>query len=305
MSLMSDDPLWESLRQVRVVPEMRKPRFASSRNPSVPDLRTKLFSRTSAQGAQELAIKEPLLGGFLYSKILNQPTFERSLAFLLATKLATSTILASQWNDLIIDAITTSAEEEQNKSPGAGSIAAAARADLKAIKYRDPACPSYVHAFLFYKGFQGLQAQRVSHWLWGHKRKVLACMVQSSISETFGMDLHPGAKFGKGIMIDHATGIVVGETAVVDDDCSLFHGVTLGGTGKQAGDRHPKLQKRVTVGAHASVLGNITIGHDTKIGASAAILHDLPPRSVVVGHKGIIIAKRRKGEKASAVMSKL
>jgi serine acetyltransferase len=106
-------------------------------------------------------------------------------------------------------------------------------------------------------------------------------------------------------MIDHATGIVVGETAVVDDDCSLFHGVTLGGTGKEAGDRHPKLQKRVTVGAHASVLGNITIGHDTKIGASAAILHDLPPRSVVVGHKGIIIAKRRKGEKASAIMSKL
>ena len=223
----------------------RVSRDAFTHFPPVPDLGTKLFPRTSAQGAQELAIKEPLLGGFLYSKILNQPTFERSLAFLLATKLATSTILASQWNDLIIDAITTSAEEEQNKSPGAGSIAAAARADLEAIKYRDPACPSYVHAFLFYKGFQGLQAQRVSHWLWGHKRKVLACMVQSSISETFGMDLHPGAKFGRGIMIDHATGIVVGETAVVDDDCSLFHGVTLGGTGKEAGDRHPKLQKRV------------------------------------------------------------
>ena len=141
----------------------------------------------------------------------------------------------------MIGAITTSAEEGQNKSPGAGSIAAAARADLEAIKYRDPACPSYVHAFLFYKGFQGLQAQRVSRWLWGHNRKVLACMVQSSISETFGIDPHPGAQFGKGIMIDHATPIAVGETAAVDDARSMFHAVSLGCTGKQAADRHRKL----------------------------------------------------------------
>ena len=257
------------------------------------------------EGARELAEKEPLMKGFLEAKILNQSTFERSLASLLSLKLATSTILASQWNDLIIDAIDSSLDEEKNQSPGNGSIACACRKDLEAILKKDPACPSYAHAFLFYKGFQGLAAQRVSHWLWGHGRKVLACLVQSSISETFGMDLHPGAKFGRGILIDHATGIVVGETAVVDDECSLFHGVTLGGTGKHVGDRHPKLGKRVTVGAHASVLGNITVGHDTKIGASAAILHDLPPRSVVVGHKGIIIAKRRKGEKASVTMSKL
>lgn len=251
-----------------------------------------------------------MLGGFLYSKILNQPTFERSLAFLLATKLANSTILASQWNDLIIDAITSSADEEKANNgkkvaPGSGSIADAARADLEAFKLRDPACPSYVHAFLFYKGFQGLQAQRVSHWLWGHGRTVIACTVQSNISETFGMDLHPGAKFGRGIMIDHATGIVVGETAEVGDDCSLFHGVTLGGTGKAAGDRHPKLEKRVTVGAHASVLGNITIGHDSKIGASASILHDLPPRSVVVGHKGQVLMRKKKTEKPGLLTSKL
>ena len=108
--------------------------------------------------------------------------------------------------------------------------------------------------------FQGLQAQRVSHWLWRRDRKVLACMVQSCLSEVFGMDLHPAANFGRGVMLDHATGIVVGETAVVGDECSLFHGVTLGGTGKIAGDRHPKLGKRVVVGAGASVLGNITIG---------------------------------------------
>lgn len=264
------------------------------------------------EGARELALREPLMKTFVHANILNQPTFERSLASLLSLKLETSTILASQWNDLVIDALTTSAEEEEvavrkkhPPSPGTGSIALACRADLLAIKHRDPACPSFVHAFLFYKGFQGLAAQRVSHWLWGHGRKVLACLVQSSISETFGMDLHPGAKFGRGIMIDHATGIVVGETAVVDDDCSLFHGVTLGGTGKHAGDRHPTLGKRVTVGAHASVLGAITIGADSKIGASAAILHDLPPRSVVVGHKGIIVGKRKKGHGGAVAMSKL
>jgi serine O-acetyltransferase len=108
-----------------------------------------------------------------------------------------------------------------------------------------------------------------------------------------GMDCHPAAKFGRGIMIDHGTGVVVGETAVVDDDCSLFHGVTLGGTGKVGGDRHPKLGKRVYVGCYASVLGDIQIGHDTKIGANASIMHDLPPRSVVVGHKGIVIGKKR------------
>jgi serine O-acetyltransferase len=263
-------------------------------------------------GAQALVEKEPLLGGYMYSTILNQPTFERSLAFLIASKLATSTILASQWNDLIIDALASTAaapgeESHQHPPPGTGSIADAARADLEAIRTRDPACPTYTHAFLFFKGFSGLQAHRVAHWLWREGRKVLACVVQSNLSEVFGMDLHPAAKFGRGVMIDHATGIVVGETAVVEDDCSLFHGVTLGGTGKVRGDRHPKLGKRVVVGAHASVLGNITIGHDSKIGASASILHDLPPRSVVVGHKGIVIYKNKGEEemKGTTRLSKL
>ena len=267
------------------------------------------------QGAEELVKQEPLLGGFVFSTILNQPNFERSLAFLLASKLATDTILTTQWNDLVIDAITSTKEEEEETAtrtssgsgggggdehkgplPGTGSIADAARADLRAIKSRDPACPSFCHAFLFFKGFQGLQAQRVSHWLWSGGRTVIASSIQSVVSCAFGMDLHPAAKFGRGIMIDHGTGVVVGETAVVEDDCSLFHGVTLGGTGKIGGDRHPKIQKRVVLGAYASVLGNITIGHDSKIGASASILHDLPPRSVVVGHKGIVIYKGKKNK---------
>lgn len=238
----------------------------------------------------------------MFSTVLNQPTFERSLAFLLAGKLATDTIMATQWNDLIIDALTSTGEEDARSgsgerygpAPGMGSIANAALADLEAIKHRDPACPNFTHAFLFFKGFQGLQAQRVSHWLWRKGRTVIASSMQSIISTKFGMDLHPAAKFGRGIMMDHGTGVVVGETAVVEDDCTLFHGVTLGGTGKVAGDRHPKIGKRVVMGAYCSVLGNIKIGHDSKIGASAAILHDLPPRSVVVGHKGIVIYSHRK-----------
>lgn len=267
-SSSSSDPIWESLRA----------------------------------GAQALVDKEPLMGGFVYATILNQPSFERALGFLLASKIANTTILAGQWNDLFMDALNGTNEESHReyRGPGTGSIGDAARADLKAIVERDPACPSYTHAFCFFKGFQGLQAQRVSHWLWGHKRKILACKVQSLISEVFGMDLHPAARFGRGVMIDHGHGVVVGETAVVDDDCTLLHGVTLGGTGKVRGDRHPKLGKRVVVGSNASVLGNVKVGDDCKIGAGAALIHDLPPRTTIVGHKGRVVTK-----KASHIPSKL
>ena len=159
--------------------------------------------------------KEPLMGGFVYATILNQPSFERALGFLLAGKMASATILAGQWSDLIMDALNATNEEKNReyRGPGTGSIGEAARADLKAIVERDPACPSYTHAFCFFKGFHGLQAQRVSHWLWGHQRKVLACKMQSLVSEVYGMDLHPAARFGRGVMIDHGHGVVVGETA--------------------------------------------------------------------------------------------
>ena len=246
-------------------------------------------------GAQALVDKEPLMGGFVYATILNQPSFERALGFLLAGKMASATILAGQWSDLIMDALNATNEEKNReyRGPGTGSIGEAARADLKAIVERDPACPSYTHAFCFFKGFHGLQAQRVSHWLWGHQRKVLACKMQSLVSEVYGMDLHPAARFGRGVMIDHGHGVVVGETAVVDDDCTLLHGVTLGGTGKVRGDRHPKLGKRVVVGSNASVLGNVKVGHDCKIGAGAALIHDLPPNTTIVGHKGRVVTKKQ------------
>lgn len=241
-------------------------------------------------GARELVSQEPLLGGLIYSKILNQPTFEKSLSYVLSSKIANAQVLAGQWQELMFEAM--------QKEP---VISYCAATDIRACVERDPACPNPTHCFLFYKGFHGLQTQRVSHWLWGHGRKPLACYMQSLVSETFGMDLHPAAMFGRGVMIDHATSIVVGETAVIGDGCTLFHGVTLGGTGKTRGDRHPKLGKRVVVGSNASILGNVKVADDCKIGSSAVLVHDVPRGTTIVGTKGKVLS----GKYGSALRSRL
>jgi len=246
--------------------------------------------RDITEGAQELVSREPLLGGLIYSKILNQPTFEKSLSYVLSSKIANAQVLAGQWQELMFEAI--------QKEP---VISYSAATDIRACVERDPACPNPTHCFLFYKGFHGLQTQRVSHWLWGHERKPLACYMQSLVSEKFGMDLHPAAMFGRGVMIDHATSIVVGETAVIGDGCTLFHGVTLGGTGKIRGDRHPKLGKRVVVGSNASILGNVKVADDCKIGSSAVLVHDVPRGTTIVGTKGKVLS----GKYGSALRSRL
>ena len=238
-------------------------------------------------GARELVSQEPLLGGLIYSKILNQPTFEKSLSYVLSSKIANAQVLAGQWQELMFEAI--------QKEPVISYCA------LRYSRGNGPACPNPTHCFLIYKGFHGLQTQRVSHWLWGHGRKPLACYMQSLVSETFGMDLHPAAMFGRGVMIDHATSIVVGETAVIGDGCTLFHGVTLGGTGKTRGDRHPKLGKRVVVGSNASILGNVKVADDCKIGSSAVLVHDVPPGTTIVGTKGKVLS----GKYGSALRSRL
>jgi len=246
--------------------------------------------RDITEGAQELVSREPLLGGLIYSKILNQQTFEKSLSYVLSSKIANAQVLAGQWQELMFEAI--------QKEP---VISYSAATDIRACVERDPACPNPTHCFLFYKGFHGLQTQRVSHWLWGHERKPLACYMQSLVSEKFGMDLHPAAMFGRGVMIDHATSIVVGETAVIGDGCTLFHGVTLGGTGKIRGDRHPKLGKRVVVGSNASILGNVKVADDCKIGSSAVLVHDVPRGTTIVGTKGKVLS----GKYGSALRSRL
>ena len=215
---------------------------------------------------------EPLLGGLIHSSLLHHPSLERALAYRFSMKLA-----SGEMSEQILREI---ADEAYSSDPELGQIA---RADLTAVFDRDPACLRYLQPILFFKGYQAVQAYRVGHWLWQQGRRDLAYFVQMRVSEAFGVDIHPAAKVGRGIMIDHAHSIVIGETAVVGDNVSMLHSVTLGGTGKEDGDRHPKIGNGVLIGAGAKVLGNITIGHCSRIAAGSVVLQDVPPCKTVAG----------------------
>ena len=170
-------------------------------------------------------------------------------------------------------------------------LALAARADLVATYDRDPACHRFMQPLLFFKGFQAIQAYRLGHWLWENGKKDLAYFIQMRTSEMFGIDIHPAAKIGKGIMIDHAHSIVVGETAVVGDNVSMLHSVTLGGTGKEDDDRHPKIGDGVLIGAGAKVLGNIHVGNCSRVAAGSVVLTDVPPKKTVAGVPAKIVGE--------------
>ena len=215
---------------------------------------------------------EPLLGGLIHSSLLHHATLERALAYRFSMKLA-----SREMSEQILREI---ADEAYTSDPDLGQIA---RADLTAVFDRDPACLRYLQPILFFKGYQAMQAYRVGHWLWQQGRRDLAYFVQMRVSEAFGVDIHPAARIGRGIMIDHAHSIVIGETAVVGDNVSMLHSVTLGGTGKEDGDRHPKIGNGVLIGAGAKVLGNITIGHCSRIAAGSVVLQDVPPCKTVAG----------------------
>ncbi|GGH57997.1 serine O-acetyltransferase [Frigidibacter albus] len=221
----------------------------------------------------EAAVKgEPLLGGLIHSSLLHHPTFERALAFRFSLKLASGE-MSEQILREIADAAFADAPE----------IGRAARADVVAVHDRDPACHRFLQPVLFFKGYQAIQAYRIGHWLWQQGRRDMAYFVQMRVSEVFGVDIHPGARIGQGIMIDHAHSIVIGETAVVGDNVSMLHSVTLGGTGKDDGDRHPKIGDGVLIGAGAKVLGNISVGRCSRIAAGSVVLTDVPPCTTVAG----------------------
>lgn len=228
--------------------------------------------QTIRQETREQVEEEPALASFLHATILNHDTLESALSFHLAHKLANPAISALQIREII--------EESMMHDR---CISDAVRADIRAVYDRDSACNSYALPFLYFKGFHALQAFRVAHCLYKRGRKSLAYFLQSHIALTFGVDIHPAAKIGKGIMMDHATGIVIGETTVIEDDVSLMQAVTLGGTGKEASDRHPKVRKGVLVGAGAKILGNIEIGEGAKVGAGSVVLEAVPPHTTVVG----------------------
>lgn len=222
--------------------------------------------------AAQVVSEEPLLGGLVHSTILHHASLERALSYRLALKLATGGMSEQLLREIIEDA--------HNRDP---SLGVAARADLVAVYERDPACHRLVQPILYFKGYQALQAYRVGHWLWTEGRKDMAYFFQARMSEVFGVDIHPAARMGRGIMMDHAHSIVIGETAVVGDNVSMLHSVTLGGTGKEDEDRHPKIGSGVLIGAGAKVLGNIRVGDCSRIAAGSVVLDDVEPKKTVAG----------------------
>lgn len=222
--------------------------------------------------AQRDAEREPCLAGFLYETVLRHPSLMQALGSLLAHKLASPTMAALTLFDLAKDAF------ERDPFIGESVIA-----DLQAVISRDPATRGYSQPLMYFKGFHAVSSFRIAHHLWVTDRTALALFLQSRISEVFAVDIHPGARIGRGIMFDHATSVVIGETAVIEDNFSMLHEVTLGGTGKAGGDRHPKVGRGVMIGAGAKVLGNITVGEGAKIGAGSVVLQDVAPFTTVAG----------------------
>jgi serine O-acetyltransferase len=230
--------------------------------------------------AEELAQSEPELASFAHATILKHERLEQALSYHLAKKIGNEDLSPMQVREIFEDVLLA--------DPAIGE---AVRADLSAVFQRDPACHSYAQAFLFFKGFHALQSYRVAHYLWTHGRKTMALFIQNRMSDLFAVDIHPAAKLGRGIMIDHATGVVIGETAVVGDDVSMLHGVTLGGTGKQDEDRHPKVGRGVLLSTGAKVLGNIQIGECARVGAGSVVLKSVPPHTTVAGVPARVIGK--------------
>jgi serine O-acetyltransferase len=236
---------------------------ASSTPPVWAALRNEAYAASKSEAA---------LASLLATVILKHDTLGDALSFQLARKLGDQELGAMSLRDTI--------EEAYDSDPALVEIA---EADLKAVFERDPACRGYVQPFLFFKGFQALQTHRVAHWLWKEGRETLAFHLQSRVSELFQVDIHPATRIGRGIFVDHGTGIVLGETAVVGDDVSMLHGVTLGGTGAERGDRHPKVGKGVLLAAGAKVLGNLKIGDYAKIAAGSVVLKDVPAGCTAAG----------------------
>ena len=239
------------------------------------------------------ADEEPILGSYFHATVLNHHSFGAALSFRLASKLDNPMLPTMLIRDVIQEAIEADAQ-----------ILQAAATDMVATFTRDPACEDLLTPFLFFKGFHALQAHRIAHWLWGRKRKTLAQFFQNQISVTLGVDIHPAARFGAGIMLDHATGLVAGETAVVEDDVSILHAVTLGGTGKETGDRHPKIRRGVLLAAGCKIIGNVEVGEGAKVGAGSVVLRDVPRQVTVAGVPAKIVGTT-KGLSAHAMDQQL
>lgn len=227
---------------------------------------------TIQEEAKEEVKTEPFLASFYHSCIINHPDLQSALSYILASKLADDVIPAMLLRELLEHAMEADA-----------AIIRCACADIMAVRSRDPAVDKCSTVLLYLKGFHALQAHRVAHWMWQQGRKSMALYIQSRVSSVFQVDIHPAARIGSGVMFDHATGIVVGETCVIEDDVSILQNVTLGGTGKESGDRHPKIREGVMIAAGAKIFGNIEVGRCAKVGGGSVVLDPVPANTTVVG----------------------
>ncbi len=236
--------------------------------------------QTIRREAEQEVRSEPLLASSMHAAILKHDTLEQALSFNLATKLGSQILPAILLRELFDEALY---EDHY--------IGIAVRADLRAVRERDPACHRFLTPLLYFKGYNAVQSYRAGHWLWQHNRRSLALFLQSRVSEVLAVDIHPAARIGIGIMVDHATGLVIGETTIVGDNVSMLHEVTLGGTGKQSGQRHPTVGSGVLIGAGAKVLGDVHIGDGAKIGSGSVVLSDIPPHCTATGVPAKVVGK--------------
>ncbi|MFD1804866.1 serine O-acetyltransferase [Pasteurella oralis] len=239
------------------------------------------------QEAKDLVENEPILASFFHATILKHHNLGNALSYILANKLANPIMPAIALREII--------EETYQAQP---DIIDSAACDIRAVRQRDPAVELWSTPLLYLKGFHALQSHRITHYLWQQKRKALAVYLQNQISVAFDVDIHPAAKIGCGIMFDHATGIVIGETSVVENDVSILQGVTLGGTGKETGDRHPKVREGVMIGAGAKILGNIEVGRYAKIGANSVVLQPVPEYATAAGVPARVIGRDKQAKPA-------
>ena len=238
-----------------------------------------IWNRIREEAARH-ASDEPILASFLHATILNHSRLELALSFHLASQLDSPTASSLLLREVMLEAMDSDA-----------AIREAVRADLQAVEDRDSACHELYIPFLYFKGFHALQTQRLAHWLWNNGRESLALFFQNRMSTEFSVDIHPAARMGKGIMLDHATGLVIGETAVVGNNVSILQAVTLGGTGKDEGDRHPKICDGVLISAGAKILGNICVGQGAKVGANSVVLENVPPHTTVAGVPAKVVGR--------------
>lgn len=226
--------------------------------------------------------QQPLMASYFHANILNHSTFSSAISFFLSHHLSNGAVSSMMMQDVFAKAMSDDATIQQRMQQ-----------DLLAHYTRDPVCDQLITPFLYFKGFHAIQSYRIAHWLWRQKRQVLAYYLQSRIAVLFDVDIHPAASIAGGLMVDHATGVVIGETAEIEENVSMLHAVTLGGSGAMTGKRHPTIAQGVLLSTGAKVFGDITIGAGTSVGAGSVVLEDIPANSTVVGVPARVVGRSR------------